>query len=553
MKTKIYLALILFLAIFLRFYQLGSLPSSYTPDEVAQAYTAYSVLKTGHDEWNNSFLLSFRSFGDYKPPIQTLLMIPSVKLFGLTPFALRLPNALFSILTIFFTYLLTLKLFKNTKIALLSSLFMAISPWFLPMSRIALEANLLIFFITSGTYFFLKSQEKNNYPLFVLSLVLFSISLFTYHSTKVFLPLYLIVLFFYSKLQKKRLFSLIFVISLILLFIGQYFVNQQIKVSRTGDIAIFNPTDNWQGVSDNQFEMTKSGLSYPITKIFYNKLVFLFDLFTHNYLSYFSPQFLITNGAGENTYGMISGYGVLGLIPGIGFFYCLFYLLKNFSFKKQSNLILLFLAVLIAPLAASIAKGQYSGNRVSVMMPFIQIISAAGLIFLIESIPKNFQKISSIIFSAIFIYFSLSFLQRYFFQGNQLLSKDMLYGHQQANKYLQQFPNVDRIIYSRKLSEPQAYVTFFNQIDPKLTQQASQEWLKYEQNKLSFLDQLGEYHLGKLTFREINIASDKNLPNTILIGRPQEFLDTKASHIIYYPSASHQEAAIYIYQTSSEK
>lgn len=550
MKTKIYFILIILLATFLRFYQLGSLPSSYTPDEVAQGYTAYSILKTGKDEWNNSFLLSFRSFGDYKPPIQTLLMIPSVKLFGLTPFAIRFPNALFSILTIIFTYLLALTLFKDKKIALLSIFLMAVSPWFLPMSRIALEANLIIFFITSATYFLLKAQEKNNIFHLLLSIILFSISLFTYHSAKVFLPLYFIVLFFYSNLYKNKKFSSIFIISIIFLLIGQYLVNQQIKTSRTGDIAIFNPTDNWAGVSDNQYEITKNGLPYPITKIFYNKLTYTFDIFTHNYLSYFSPQFLISSGAGENTYGMISGYGVLGLIPGIGFFFYLFYLLKNFS-KRNSNLIFLLITVAIVPLAASIAKGQYSANRVSLMMPFVQIIASAGIVFLIKSIPKKIKKVSTIFITLTLMYFTFSFLQRYFFQANQILSKDMLYGHQQANQYLQQFPN-KQIIYSRKLSEPQAYVTFFNKIDPPKTQQESIDWLRYQTEKKSFLDQLGEYKLNNFVFKEININSDKKLKNTILVGRPQEFIDVKPDSIIYYPSFSKQEAAIYIYQTKNE-
>lgn len=545
MKNKICLFLIILIAVFLRFYKLGELPSSFTPDEVAQGYTAYSIIQTGKDEWGNSFLLNFRSFGDYKPPIQTLLMIPSIKIFGLTPFAVRFPNAFFSVLTVFFTYFLSLILFKNKSIALLSSFLMAVSPWFLPMSRIALEANLIIFFITSATYFLIKSQEKKQISFLFLSIFLFSISLFTYHSAKVFLPLYLTLLFFYSSLYKNKKTSLIFIFSIIFIFLCQFLINQQIKTSRTNDIAIFNPTDNWQGVSDTQFEITKNGQPYLFTKVFYNKLTYLFELFTHNYLSYFSPQFLMTNGAGEKTYGMISGYGVLGLIPYIGFLYYIFYLLKNFS-KKNSHLIFLLLTILIAPLAASMAKGQYSANRVSLMMPFIQIISAAGLIFLIKIIPKKIKKVSIIIVFLSFIYFNCSFLQRYFFQGNQILAKDMLYGNKEANEYLKKYQN-KQIIYSRKLSEPQAYVTFFNKTNPIDTQNASNEWLNY-QNKLSFLDQLGEYHLKNFTFKEINITGDKELKDTILVGRPEEFLDTKPDYVIYYPSAIKQEPAIFIYE-----
>ena len=154
MKPKFILIFIIVLGAFLRLINLGSLPNAYSPDELAQGYTAYSIIQTGKDEWGSKNLFNLQSFGDYKPPIQTLLMIPSIKLFGLTPFAVRLPNAIFSIATILLTYLIAKLLFNNSQIGLLSSLFVCLSPWSLPMSRIALEANLVVFIISLATYLF---------------------------------------------------------------------------------------------------------------------------------------------------------------------------------------------------------------------------------------------------------------------------------------------------------------------------------------------------------------------------------------------------------------
>jgi len=148
----------------------------------------------------------------------------------------------------------------------------------------------------------------------------------------------------------------------------------------------------------------------------------------------------------------------------------------------------------------------------------------------------------------IFTLTTLVFLQRYFFQGNQILAEGMLYGHKQANEYLKDI-KTSHIIYSRKLSEPQAYVSFFNQINPSVVQSESTNWSEYQKRNLSFLDQLGEYKLENFIFREINISSDSQLPNTLIIGRPEEFRDIKPDHIIYYPSKSELKPAIYIYQT----
>ncbi|MCW1949423.1 MAG: glycosyltransferase family 39 protein [Candidatus Shapirobacteria bacterium] len=547
MKSKILLILIIILGVFSRLINLGSLPNAYSPDELAQGYTAYSIIQTGKDEWGSKNLFNLQSFGDYKPPVQTLLMIPSIKIFGLTPFAVRLPNAIFSILTILLTYCITKLVFNNSKIALLSSLFICLSPWSLPMSRIALEANLIVFIISLATYLFLISQKKQNIFLLLISILIFGISLFTYHSAKIFTPLFLILLIIHQKtyLKPKFFITSIFVFSLF--FISNFYINSQIKSNRTGDIAIFNPTDHWSYVSNTQYEITQNGLPYFFTKLFYNKIVYLSETFIQSYLSYFSPQFLITQGAGETTYGMLPGFGVLGLIPGLGFIFSLIFLIQKKSLESKRDLLFILFVILIPPLIAAIAKGQYSANRVSLMMPFIQIFSAFGLITFLSEI-KKYQKTIYLSLSLIFTFTTLTFLQRYFFQGNQVLAEGMLYGHQQANEYLKNI-TASHIIYSRKLSEPQAYVSFFNQTNPQVIQSESINWSEYQKRNLSFLDQLGEYKLENFIFREINIPSDSQLPNTLIIGRPEEFRDVKPDHIIYYPSKSELKPAIYIYQT----
>lgn len=548
MKTKIILLIIVITAAFLRLFNLSNLPSSYTPDELAQGYTAYSILETGKDEWGNSNWLNLRSFGDYKPPIQTLLMIPSIKLLGLNTFAVRFPNALLSVFTVLLTFLITNLLFKNSSVSILSALFMAISPWALPMSRIALEANLIVFIISLATYLLLLAQKKGNLYLATISGLFFGISLFTYHSAKIFTPLFLISIIFFKKIYQQKKVLIPILISFFLVLILSFYNNKQIESSRTGDIAIFNPTDKWSYVSDSQYEMTQTGLPYFIVKIFYNKIIYLYETFSHNYLSYLSPQYLITQGAGETTYGMIPGYGVLGLIPGLGFILTLIFLIQKKPHQDKRNILFLLSIILIPPLIAAIAKGQYSANRVSLMMPFIQMFSAFGLVSFVSGLKLKFQKIAILFLSAAYILTSLIFLQRYFFQGNQILGQGMLYGHKEANDYLKS-QSVDKIIYSRKLSEPQAYVNFFNQINPQTVQKESINWLKYQTDGLSFLDQLGEYNLDKFTFREINIVSDQKIPNALIIGRPEEFRDIKPDYIIYYPSKSKADAAIYVYKT----
>src|SRR3989338_5389259 len=171
MKHILLIISITLLAALLRFYQLGSNPPSLDWDEVSLAYNAYSIIRTGADEYGNaSPLLSIRSFNDYKPPMYVYSLIPSLLLFGKTDFAVRFPSALAGTLTVLFTYFLVKELFgihlggvgkqHPRGVALLAALLLAISPWHLQFSRIAFEANLALFFFVAGMWLLVKALTR---------------------------------------------------------------------------------------------------------------------------------------------------------------------------------------------------------------------------------------------------------------------------------------------------------------------------------------------------------------------------------------------------------
>src|SRR5512142_864595 len=93
-KNFLFLILILILAGFLRLWQLGQAPPSPDWDEAALGYNAYSILKTGRDEYGTKFPLTLRSYDDYKPPLYAYITIPSVAVFGLNVWSVRLPSVI---------------------------------------------------------------------------------------------------------------------------------------------------------------------------------------------------------------------------------------------------------------------------------------------------------------------------------------------------------------------------------------------------------------------------------------------------------------------------
>ena len=75
-KENYLLILVSLIGAFLYFYNLGSIPPGLYLDEAGTGYNAYSILKTGKDEYGHFLPLSIKSFGDWKLPMSVYLTIP---------------------------------------------------------------------------------------------------------------------------------------------------------------------------------------------------------------------------------------------------------------------------------------------------------------------------------------------------------------------------------------------------------------------------------------------------------------------------------------------
>ena len=172
----ILLFLIFSIAFILRFYRLGEIPNGLYQDETAIGYNAYSILQTGRDEYGNFFPLYFKSFGDWKLPVYIYTDVFSVKFFGLSPFSVRLPSALFGFLTVIVLFIFVKRLAKNDNLALFSSFLLAINPWHIHYSRATFETSISLFLLLSGGLLFLISFERRKIGLFFGGTLLFIIS-----------------------------------------------------------------------------------------------------------------------------------------------------------------------------------------------------------------------------------------------------------------------------------------------------------------------------------------------------------------------------------------
>ena len=535
-KTKLLVLGFMILGLVVRVTWLTKYPAGFTPDEAAFGYNAYSILQTGKDEWGTPwwqlFFTNMRSFGDYKLPLYTFLTIPSIKIFGLSEFATRLPNAIIGTLAIGAIYLLTRKLFQNLnienslkiencklKIEEIASFMFAISPWAISMSRGAFEANLATLFLPLAIYLFLKSK-------YWLSAVIFAVSFYSSHSARSVTPLIIITLIaFFKKLDKKLI--------LTGLFFGMLLIPGLISMiskgsSRVADVSILSPTGGWGAVSDRRFEARIVGLPDNISRLFSNKPVYIVSTFVKNYLSYWSPQFWFTSGAGESTYGMITGRGTFYYIELV--FLLSFFVIMVRRPQKKYWLMLFLAALSFVPAALSKGPG-YAASRAVIALPFLIIMLSVGA--------ENVLKKKSLIILISIIYFlsTLFFVEDYIYHAPKSNAVAMNYGWTDLIPRLMPIARrFDEVRFGRSLSEPHIFLAFYTKIDPKVYQQYSLGWPEFEKKGLKFLDQYDGYYLDKYRFGDLKYE-DKVTKPTLFVGRPDEFPSDVGYYIkVYYPN-----------------
>ncbi len=153
-KEYWWLLLIIIIAALLRFMYFTSVPPGLYPDEAMDGTNAQEVLHTG----------VFKVFYPENNGREGLFMNIQAVLLKIIhqneAWVLRLPSAVFGLLTVLGLYLLTKELFKSTALGLLSSYLIAVSYWHLTFSRISFRAIMSPLFIVWALYLLLISMRK---------------------------------------------------------------------------------------------------------------------------------------------------------------------------------------------------------------------------------------------------------------------------------------------------------------------------------------------------------------------------------------------------------
>jgi len=130
---------------------LGSAPPGLFSDEAGFGYNGWTISHYGTDQFGTHWPLFFRSSGDYKGPAGVYLEALLTAFLPLTPWVIRLPNAVAGIALAFAAGWLGWRLTRSSAVTLILVLEAAFEPWFFHLGRTMLETDLLtpLFYVLS--------------------------------------------------------------------------------------------------------------------------------------------------------------------------------------------------------------------------------------------------------------------------------------------------------------------------------------------------------------------------------------------------------------------
>lgn len=521
---------VIILATALRLFNLSINPPELNWDEVSMGYTSYSLLETGRDEWGEPWPILFRSYGEWKSPVYIYLLIPFIKIFGLNAWGVRLPAALFGVLTVYLTYALGTRLYSR-QVGLFAALLLAVSPWHLMLSRPAFEAGVALALILAAINLFLIGIDKNskNFQLYTFySALLFGLSVHTYHSAKIVVPLLLLYLaWVYRKVFTLK--TLIYPV-LILSFFA-YPIASDVVTGKTQ--ARYNQV----GITTDA-ELTERFFRYRNTapfgdlgnKLVFNKYTFILTKGFSNWTSYLSPHFLLGSSSIRAQHS-IPFRGVLYFVEFALFVYGLFLLKKSIHPLRYLPLYI----ILVGFIPPALTKDIYHVLRSILTLPWWQVVAAVALIDLISRKYKYLKPIYLLLTVEVII-----FLHGYFAWYPRAFARDWQYGHKEIASWIKDNESKYKRVYMTKAyGEPQLFLAFYNKWDPTWYQSENKKLIEYESRGYPWLDQLPEYSLGKYTFRDINWPVDNGKNEMVFIGKGDDFwLDTPHPLSIYFPDGT---------------
>jgi hypothetical protein len=197
--TVLALVAITAVAATLRIVALTHSPPGLNQDEAVNAWSAWCLLRTGRDLTGVSWPIFYsHAIGDNRTTLFFYWLMPFQAALGLSTWSARFAMATSGILCVPLMYGLGALLFGRTT-GLVAAALLAINPWHVGMSRLAIEGGLLMFFglaflalmLEAGLPFVESSPRAPRPALALAAGLVGGISCYGYWSQRLYLPVFL--------------------------------------------------------------------------------------------------------------------------------------------------------------------------------------------------------------------------------------------------------------------------------------------------------------------------------------------------------------------------
>ena len=313
-------------------------------DEAAFGYNGWAIAHHGVDQYGVAWPLFFRSFGDYKGPVGVYAVALLNAFLPLTPFIVRLPNALAGIALAMVAGGLGWRLTRSRAVALILILEASFEPWFFHLSRTMLEADLFSPLCYALALLVLARDGERRLRNCVAAGISLGVAPFTAQPARFFtlVMVGLLMLCFGVRIRGARLAALVvppIVATAVVVAAGGE------TMARLGVVSVFSG----RSVID--------GVLFALT----------------NYPQYFGPRLLFINGDGNLL--LSSGFGgllFLTAIPPI-----VLGLIAAYRRRSEPMARVALLGSLLAPIGPALTT-TVSSRRDVVALPFLLILLVFG-------------------------------------------------------------------------------------------------------------------------------------------------------------------------------
>lgn len=491
-KTSILLFLICLLSLFTLSYKLSETPNGVYLDEATTGYNAYSILKTGKDEYGKSFPIAFRFFGSYSPPLYTYLTTIPISIFGLNEFSTRIVSVICASLMILVLYqFLKQTSLINQKLTPLLLILFIITPWNFFYSRTGYEIYLGLFLFNLGALLCYLSLERK--ALMPIGLTILSLSTYGAHAQIYTAPIFIIsFIILFNKLINIKLLLTGLIIALII---------QIPHISLLGTQAFLNKSDLFY----KQEIITNAG-KIPLPHIISFPLSFSYSFFSR-LTTYLSPYslFFLPDPDPQRSIPEISVFYSWMLIP---FLIGIYLIIKN---SKQTFIRFLILLIVATTATVSLSGDPFSTQRsLSLLLP-LYIIICIGLSAISEKI--NLKKF----FLTFLLVFTISIIllwRSYFVLLSSERSVNWNYGFKEIARIIKENPHENYLIEQIHGKPIYIEVAFFLKTNPETIQNSVDPEIKHNYYVNNIFNP--DYKFERIETRKLDWENDIYKPQIII-------------------------------------